>query len=122
MSVSTTLLVLVLTQNAAASAVPQDLATATVKASLLFAAGKTPTALSAQVLSLAGSGLSAGALKLKLIGFAALLVVGLAFGWLVAPLTPQSDASAVQESAAAAEGMRQQAQALVRAVSAFRLR
>ena len=33
----------------------------------------------------------------------------------------QQNAAAVQESSAAAEGMRQQAEALVRAVSAFRL-
>ncbi|MCI0685400.1 MAG: sigma-70 family RNA polymerase sigma factor, partial [Gemmataceae bacterium] len=87
LTVSAALLAMALAQHATASPAPAALATATVKAALLFAAGKTPATLSAQAISLAGFGLSAGASKAKLLGAAAVLLslIGVTVGSLVPP-------------------------------------
>src|SRR5262249_25042580 len=87
LTVSATLLAMLLAQHATASSLPAEMATTSVKASLLFVAGKTAAPLSAQAVSLAGIGLSAGASKAKLLGVTAVLLslLGLAGGLLVSP-------------------------------------
>src|SRR5262245_897523 len=61
LTVSAALLAVLLAQHTTASPVPALLATTTTKAALLFAPGNPSAALSAQVVRLAGFGLSAGA-------------------------------------------------------------
>jgi RNA polymerase sigma factor (sigma-70 family) len=102
LSVSAVLLVLLLAQQATASPVPAVLATTTIKASLLFAAGTTPATLSAQAVSLAGVGLSAGVSKAKLLGAAAVVlsIIGMAGGLLVSPRPPESSSPATEGTAA----------------------
>src|SRR5262249_22252782 len=92
LSVSAVLLALLLAQQASASPVPVALATATPQASLLFATGATPAALSTQAVRLAGFGLSAGASKAKLLGAAAVLLglIGVAGGLLFSPRPSES--------------------------------
>jgi RNA polymerase sigma factor (sigma-70 family) len=100
--VSAGLLAMLLAQHATATPVPAALAATTIKASILFAAGKTAAELSARAARLATSGLSAGASKAKLLGAAAVLLslVGLAVGLLVSPRTPQTSAPADEPAAA----------------------
>jgi RNA polymerase sigma factor (sigma-70 family) len=92
LTVSAALLVLMLAQQATASPVPAVLAATTINASLLFARGKSATALSARAVSLAGWWLSAGASTAKLLGAALLLVslIGLAIGLFVSARDPDS--------------------------------
>jgi RNA polymerase sigma factor (sigma-70 family) len=104
LTVSAVLLAMLLAQHASASPVPVGLATATIKASSLFAAGTTSAALSAQTVSLAAVGLSAGASKAKLLVAAVLLgLLGLAGGWLVADHGPESPGRAPESAAPPAE-------------------
>lgn len=90
------LLAMLMAQHATASPLPAALAATTTQGSLLFAAGKTPAALSIQAIGLAGFWLSAGVGKAKLIAAAVVLlgIIGLAIGSLVsistrAPEPPQ---------------------------------
>src|SRR5262249_57388402 len=80
LTVSAALLAVLLAQHTTASPVPALLATTTTRAALLFAPGNPSAALSAQVVRLAGFGLSAGAGKAKLLGAAAVLlgIIGVA--------------------------------------------
>jgi hypothetical protein len=72
--------------------VPPALAAAIIKASLLFAAGKTATTLSPQAVNLAAFGLSAGARRAKHLSVAAVLLslLALAGGLLVCSPAPPS--------------------------------
>jgi RNA polymerase sigma factor (sigma-70 family) len=85
LTVSAALLAMVLAQHATASPVPALLATTTVKAALLFAAGLTSAALPARAVRLAGVGLAAGAGRPRAVWAAALLLglLGIAVGWAV---------------------------------------
>src|SRR5262249_52043610 len=74
LTVSAAMLAMLLAQHATARPVPAVLATTTIKASVLFATGKTCAALSARAVSLAGFGVSAGASLGKLLGAAAVLL------------------------------------------------
>jgi RNA polymerase sigma factor (sigma-70 family) len=90
LTVSAALLAMLLAQHAAAGPLPAVLATTTVKASLLFAAGATAAPLSARAVGLADLAPSAGAGKAKLLGGAVALLslVGMAVGWLVSARAP----------------------------------
>jgi RNA polymerase sigma factor (sigma-70 family) len=91
LTVSAALLAMLLAQHATASPVPAVVATTIVKASMLFAAGTTSAALSAQAVSLAGSALSVGASKTKLLVAAAALLsfLGMAGAMLLSPRAPE---------------------------------
>jgi RNA polymerase sigma factor (sigma-70 family) len=90
LTVSATMLAVILAQQATATPVPAALVRGTGSASVMFARGTVPAALSARVVRLAGIGLSAGTTKAMLIGAAAVLIglLGLAGGILGSSDTP----------------------------------
>jgi hypothetical protein len=99
---SAALLAMLLAQHATASPVPAVLATTTVKAALLFAAGTTSAALPAGVVRLVGVGLSAGAGRPRVVWAAAVLLglLGIAVGWVVSTRVPGSSRPATGLTAA----------------------
>lgn len=98
LTASAALLTMLLAQHATANPVPAILATTTLKAALLFAAGKTAAALSAQAVSLAEFGLSAGASMTKLFGTMVVLLtlIGMAAGLLGPRCARESSPPAIE--------------------------
>jgi RNA polymerase sigma factor (sigma-70 family) len=90
LSVSATMLAVVLAQQAAATPVPAALVQGTGSASVMFARGTIPAALSARAVRLAGTGLSAGTTQAMLLGAAVVLIglLGRASGILGSSDTP----------------------------------